>query len=72
MKNLVGPDEAALWPVALATAGMIPHLYGKESARPSRKMGHVTHLFPRGGLPGEFGIRAALGPLYDYDEGVLR
>ena len=25
-------------------------------------MGHVTRLFPRGSLPGEFGIAAALGP----------
>jgi 5-(carboxyamino)imidazole ribonucleotide synthase len=26
-------------------------------------MGHVTRLFPRGALPGQFGIAAALGPL---------
>ena len=26
-------------------------------------MGHVTRLFPRGALPGEFGVQAALGPL---------
>jgi 5-(carboxyamino)imidazole ribonucleotide synthase len=26
-------------------------------------MGHVTRLFPRGSLPGEFGIEAALGPV---------
>jgi 5-(carboxyamino)imidazole ribonucleotide synthase len=62
MKNLVGPDEAALWPAVLATPGLIPHLYGKVEARPGRKMGHVTRLFPRGSLPGEFGIAAALGP----------
>jgi 5-(carboxyamino)imidazole ribonucleotide synthase len=62
MKNLVGPDEAALWPAILATPGLIPHLYGKVEARPGRKMGHVTRLFPRGSLPGEFGIAAALGP----------
>ena len=72
MKNLVGPEEAALWPVALATPGLIPHLYGKQSARPGRKMGHVTHLFPRGGLPGAFGIAAALGPLYADEEGSIR
>ena len=63
MKNLVGPEEVALWPALLATPGLIPHLYGKAEARPGRKMGHVTRLFPLGGLPGPFGIAAALGPL---------
>jgi len=63
MKNLVGPEETALWGEILATPGLIPHLYGKEEARPGRKMGHVTRLFPRGSLPGAFGIRAALAPL---------
>jgi 5-(carboxyamino)imidazole ribonucleotide synthase len=43
--------------------GLIPHLYGKDEARPGRKMGHVTRLFPRGALPGPFGLAAALGPL---------
>jgi 5-(carboxyamino)imidazole ribonucleotide synthase len=62
MKNLVGPEDTALWPELLATPGLIPHLYGKTEARPGRKMGHVTRLFPRGALPGEFGISAALGP----------
>ncbi len=65
MKNLVGPEETALWPSILATPGLIPHLYGKLEARPGRKMGHVTRLFPRGSLPGEFGIAAALGPALD-------
>ena len=63
MKNLVGPEETALWPTILATPGLIPHLYGKTEARPGRKMGHVTRLFPRGSLPGEFGIADALGGL---------
>lgn len=63
MKNLVGPEETALWPEILATPGLIGHLYGKEDARPGRKMGHVTRLFPRGGLPGAFGVRDALGVL---------
>ncbi len=63
MKNLIGPDEVALWPAVLAAPGLIPHLYGKIDARPGRKMGHVTRLFPRGSLPGEFGIAAALGPV---------
>jgi 5-(carboxyamino)imidazole ribonucleotide synthase len=62
MKNLVGPEETALWPAILAEPGLIAHLYGKVEARPGRKMGHVTRLFPRGSLPGEFGITAALGP----------
>jgi 5-(carboxyamino)imidazole ribonucleotide synthase len=60
MKNLVGPEGAALWPAVLASPGLIPHLYGKAEARPGRKMGHVTRLFPKGSLPGEFGIEAAL------------
>jgi 5-(carboxyamino)imidazole ribonucleotide synthase len=64
MKNLVGPDETALWPEVLASPGLIPHLYGKTEARPGRKMGHVTRLFPGGALPGEFGLAAALGPLW--------
>ena len=63
MKNLVGPEEMAKWPAALSTAGLIPHLYGKREARPGRKMGHVTRLFPYGALPATAGIRAALGPM---------
>ena len=60
MKNLVGPDDLALWPRALAAPGLIPHLYGKAEARPGRKMGHVTRLFAKGGMPGEFGVADAL------------
>jgi 5-(carboxyamino)imidazole ribonucleotide synthase len=63
MKNLVGPDDMALLPWVLETDGLIPHLYGKAEARPGRKMGHVNRLFPRGALPGPFGIADALGPL---------
>jgi 5-(carboxyamino)imidazole ribonucleotide synthase len=63
MKNLIGPDDMAVWPEILASPGLIPHLYGKAEARPGRKMGHVTRLFPRGSLPGPFGIAAALGCL---------
>jgi 5-(carboxyamino)imidazole ribonucleotide synthase len=63
MRNLVGPDDMALWPDILATPALIPHHYGKAQARPGRKMGHVTRLFARGGLPGELGVQAALGPL---------
>jgi 5-(carboxyamino)imidazole ribonucleotide synthase len=63
MKNLIGPEGIALWPAALVEPGIIPHLYGKAEALPGRKMGHVTRLFPRGALPGDFGIAAALGRL---------
>ncbi len=65
MQNLVGPDAAALWPEILASPGLIPHHYGKAEARPNRKLGHVTRLFPRGALPGAFGIEDALGVLGD-------
>ncbi len=63
MKNLVGPEEAALWPQVVATPGLIPHLYGKAEARPGRKMGHATRLFSLDGLPDDEGIRQALGCL---------
>ena len=65
MKNLIGPEGMALWPAAVAEPGIIPHLYGKAEALPGRKMGHVTRLFPRGALPGDFGVEAALGRLAD-------
>jgi 5-(carboxyamino)imidazole ribonucleotide synthase len=65
MKNLVGPEDAALWPRILGTPGFIPHLYGKTEARPGRKMGHVTRLFPKGALPGDFGVTDALGFLVE-------
>ncbi len=60
MKNLIGPEDMALWPRVLATPGLIPHHYGKAEARPGRKMGHFNRLFPKGSLPGEFGIEDAL------------
>ncbi len=60
MKNLVGPEDMALWPQILATPGLIPHHYGKTEARPGRKMGHFNRLFPKGALPGELGIEDAL------------
>jgi 5-(carboxyamino)imidazole ribonucleotide synthase len=63
MKNLVGPDFLDQWQAILASPGLIPHLYGKEEARPGRKMGHVTRLFAKGSLPGAFGVRDALGIL---------
>ncbi len=60
MKNLVGPAEMALWPGIVATPGLIPHLYGKAEARPGRKMGHVTRLFPRGERPDDAAVLAGL------------
>ena len=63
MKNLIGPAGIAHWPAVLATPGLIGHHYGKVEARSGRKMGHVTRLFPRGGLPGAFGVAAGLHPL---------
>ena len=39
MRNLIGDDDAS---GALAEAGAHLHLYGKGTARPGRKMGHVT------------------------------
>ncbi|MCU0986351.1 MAG: 5-(carboxyamino)imidazole ribonucleotide synthase [Acetobacteraceae bacterium] len=61
MKNLIG-DEIAALPALLATPGLVPHHYGKAEARPGRKMGHVTRLFPRGCMQDEGGITAAFAP----------
>ena len=52
MINLIGPEEVANWSQILATPGLVPHLYGKTDARPGRKMGHVTKLYPFGSLSG--------------------
>lgn len=43
MTNLIGDDMAA-WPELLAEEGAHLHLYGKATARPGRKMGHVTRV----------------------------
>jgi 5-(carboxyamino)imidazole ribonucleotide synthase len=43
MENLIG-DDAARWQAILAEPGAHLHLYGKNSVRPGRKMGHVTRL----------------------------
>lgn len=47
MENLIG-DEVANWPALLAEPNAKLHLYGKAEARPGRKMGHVTRLYPAG------------------------
>jgi 5-(carboxyamino)imidazole ribonucleotide synthase len=46
MRNLIGP-EVARWQDWLADPMVKLHLYGKGSAPPGRKMGHVTRLTPR-------------------------
>ncbi|MGM0586007.1 MAG: 5-(carboxyamino)imidazole ribonucleotide synthase [Pseudomonadota bacterium] len=46
MENLIG-EEALAWRDLAADPGARLHLYGKGEARPGRKMGHVTRLFPR-------------------------
>ncbi|HEX4764652.1 MAG TPA: 5-(carboxyamino)imidazole ribonucleotide synthase [Lichenihabitans sp.] len=45
MKNLIGADVHG-WPAILAQKGASLHLYGKTTARPGRKMGHVTRVLP--------------------------
>ena len=47
MTNLIG-SEAEDW-ARLAAEPCALHLYGKDVARPGRKMGHVTRLAPRRG-----------------------
>lgn len=45
MANLLGDlwrDGPPAWSAALAEPGVALHLYGKDEARPGRKMGHVT------------------------------
>ena len=50
MQNLIG-DDVTRWPALLADPANKLHLYGKAEARPGRKMGHVTRLYPLGTLP---------------------
>ena len=45
MRNLIGA-EADEWVAILREKGAHLHLYGKDEARPGRKMGHVTQLIP--------------------------
>ncbi len=45
MQNLIG-EEAEEWRDILAQPELSLHLYGKLEARPGRKMGHVTRVFP--------------------------
>jgi 5-(carboxyamino)imidazole ribonucleotide synthase len=48
MRNLIG-DEVGAWAQILAEPGAHLHLYGKDEARPGRKMGHVTRVLRDGG-----------------------
>ncbi len=50
MKNLVGPAAMTRWPELLSLPDVVPHLYGKQDARPGRKMGHINRLLPLGRL----------------------
>lgn len=43
MENLIG-DEIEQWCDIVQTPNACLHLYGKDEARPGRKMGHVTRL----------------------------
>jgi len=43
MTNLIG-EAAHGWPDILADDHAHLHLYGKDTPRPGRKMGHVTRL----------------------------
>jgi 5-(carboxyamino)imidazole ribonucleotide synthase len=50
MTNLLGRDVEH-WEAYLREPATALHLYGKREARAGRKMGHVTRLYPIGGLP---------------------
>jgi len=52
MRNLVGPEGLAAWPGIVRRGRSAAHLYGKNEARPGRKLGHVTRLLPLGSLAG--------------------
>ena len=43
MDNLIGEDVNR-WPEIVADPEAHLHLYGKDEARPGRKMGHVTRV----------------------------
>jgi 5-(carboxyamino)imidazole ribonucleotide synthase len=46
MTNLIGADVEK-WPLLAASPMTSVHLYGKAEARPGRKMGHSTRLYPK-------------------------
>lgn len=59
MRNLIG-DQAAQWPEILETPETKLHLYGKAEARPGRKMGHMTRLYPGTDSWGPDGVETVL------------
>lgn len=50
MTNLIG-DEIYRWKDYLAESGTHFHDYGKSEAKPGRKMGHITRIYPLGRNP---------------------
>lgn len=46
MTNLIGADVET-WRALAAEPATAVHLYGKAEARPGRKMGHATRLYPK-------------------------
>lgn len=48
MTNLIGADVSK-WASLAAEPQTCIHVYGKNEARPGRKMGHITRLSPRSG-----------------------
>jgi 5-(carboxyamino)imidazole ribonucleotide synthase len=53
MKNLIGPGADRATDL-IADGRTAVHLYGKGEARPGRKMGHATRLWPEGTRPDSF------------------
>ena len=51
MRNLIGDDVEQINELVSDPDTKI-HLYGKKEARPGRKMGHVTKLYPLEGSSG--------------------
>jgi 5-(carboxyamino)imidazole ribonucleotide synthase len=61
MANLLGDiwsEGEPNWPAALAEPGVHLHLYGKQQARPGRKMGHLTAVGPSIEQAAETALRA--------------
>lgn len=50
MTNLIG-DDVEGWKALAAEPATGIHLYGKSEARPGRKMGHATRIYPLGQRP---------------------
>lgn len=61
MRNLVGPEGLAAWPRLIARGDVVAHWYGKEEAKPGRKLGHANRLLPLGRLQGLDDVSACDG-----------